>query len=380
MNSRAANSRLKRQEPVKGGSLFSLSTTKDGAMPASRRLALGLVVASALATLSALAVFHPSSVLVQQDGGNGAHHYWGASLFARFSGKAARDPTPAVLHLPAVLAAPAVTAAKLRVANPITEMHDEPAAATSSPSSAMTPTRTRLLRKLKALLKGKPAGSVKATAAAHRAHRATIITATVPDADSQKLAQVTVHTGCGGGATVIPCDQMKGIDSDWATLQRVDSMDKNLISSLQSASVVSPTYGTVYSSVAAPVACAGAACGTTVTHMHIPAPINSALPSVLNNLQGLIDNMQLRMLLQPLGNGGGSGGGGGDGAPGPPGEPGEPGTPGRAGKAGASITGPPGRPGVMVRTSLHFSDLCVPDTNGGAQRRGAPHQSCHVSS
>ena len=87
--------------------------------------------------------------------------------------------------------------------------------------------------------------------------------------------------------------------------------------------------------------CAG---GTTVTHTHIPAPayMPSALPSVLNNLQGLIDNMQLRMLLTPFGGGGGSG------APGPPGAPGTPGEPGPRGKRGESITGPPGRPGKMV--------------------------------
>ena len=87
--------------------------------------------------------------------------------------------------------------------------------------------------------------------------------------------------------------------------------------------------------------CAG---GTTVTHTHIPAPayVPSALPSVLNNLQGLIDNMQLRMLLTPFGGGGGSG------APGPPGAPGTPGEAGPRGKRGESITGPPGRPGKMV--------------------------------
>ena len=206
----------------------------------------------------------------------------------------------------------------------------------------MTPKRLKLLRKLKALLKSKPAGSVKSAAALHVAHRAAMITTSVPDVGSQKLAQVTVHTGgCGGGATVIPCDQMKGIDSDWATLRRVDSMDKNLIASLQPATVVTPTTG-AYSSLAP---CAGSMCGgTTVTHTHLPPrTMPSAIPSVLNNLQGLIDNMQLRMLLTPWGGGGGAAG-----APGAPGTPGEPGERGSPGKPGESITGPPGRPGVMV--------------------------------
>ena len=91
--------------------------------------------------------------------------------------------------------------------------------------------------------------------------------------------------------------------------------------------------------------CAGSMCGgTTVTHTHLPPrTMPSAIPSVLNNLQGLIDNMQLRMLLTPWGGGGGAAG-----APGAPGTPGEPGERGSPGKPGESITGPPGRPGVMV--------------------------------
>jgi len=148
---------------------------------------------------------------------------------------------------------------------------------------------------------------------------------------------------------------MKGINSDWKTLQEVDSMDKNLINSLQADTVITPaTYGTVYTSTAAPVGCTGVSCGTgTVTHTHIPPPLPTAIPSVLNNLQGLIDNMQLRMLLTPWGGGGGAAG-----APGPPGEPGSPGEPGRPGKPGASITGPPGRPGVMVSLFSLFSPRC----------------------
>jgi hypothetical protein len=265
----------------------------------------GLAVASTVVVLVLLTSPSPTPLsLVQQPNDVDSLHYWGADLFSRFSGEDARTPVGSHRAERTLASSSAVSAASLRTANPITVMQPpvpEP--------NTMTPKRLKLLRKLKALLKSKPAGSVKSAAALHVAHRAAMITTSVPDVGSQKLAQVTVHTGgCGGGATVIPCDQMKGIDSDWATLRRVDSMDKNLIASLQPATVVTPTTG-AYSSLAP---CAGSMCGgTTVKHTHIP----SALPSVLSNLQGLIDNMQFRMLLTPWG-GGGSGGGS-PGAPGP---------------------------------------------------------------
>ena len=90
-------------------------------------------------------------------------------------------------------------------------------------ASVMTLTRIKLLQKLKALLKdAKPASSSKAANAFHKAHKA-LVAASVPDGDLQKLAQVSqelagvmLHTaGCGDGATVIPCDQMKGVNSNW---------------------------------------------------------------------------------------------------------------------------------------------------------------------
>jgi hypothetical protein len=338
------------------------------AMPPTSSRMGSLAWAGALAALAALAltavatfnVATPPADLVQD-------HRWGEALFARFSGQ---DTT--------VIGGPKeVTAASLRVALPITH----PAAGQPTPDvqrkakgrpelaaqrsrrkeagGALSATRAKLLRKLQSARGG------SAAHAAHVVHRG-MIAATVPAEDSQKLAQVTVHTGgCGGGASVLPCDQMKGIDSDWATLQRVDNMDKNLISSLQDAVIVSPTsagYAPAYTSLASP--CTGSQCGgVTVTHTHIPSSgcgcstcpcLPAAIPSVLNNLQGLIDNMQLRLLLTPW-----QGGGGSPGAPGPPGEPGSPGERGRPGKPGESIQGPPGRPGVMVRL------CCAP-----------PHQSC----
>jgi len=333
------------------------------AMPPTRSRMWSLAWAGALAalaalTLTALATSNlatpPANVLFQD-------HRWGEALFARFSGKdttAAGGPKE-------------VTAASLRVALPITHPAagqptpdvqreakgpQELAAPKRAAGGALSATRAKLLRKLKALLNRQPVrgGRASAAYAAHLAHRG-MIAATVPAEGSQTLAQVTVHTGgCGGGASVLPCDQMKGIDSDWATLQRVDNMDKNLISSLQDAVIVSPThagYAPAYTSVAWP--CTGSQCGgVTVTHTHIPSSgcgcstcpcLPPAIPSVLNNLQGLIDNMQLRLLLTPW-----QGGGGSPGAPGPPGEPGSPGERGRPGKPGESIQGPPGRPGVMV--------------------------------
>ena len=314
-------------------------------------------------------------------------HYWGADLFERFSGKGARA---SIVQPPTQGArSSVVTTSSLRVAVPITVEQKNSGARVSGidpripafkanhhPDHLMNRDRAKLLRKLKALLKAQPArdGSASAAHAAHVVHRG-MITAMVPALDSQILAQVTVHTGgCGdGGASVIPCDQMKGIDSDWNTLQRVDSMDKNLISSLQYQTVVSPTYAGYapeYKSVAWP--CTGSQCGgVTVTHTHLRRAqsgcgcskcpcLPAAIPSVLNNLQALIDNMQLRLLL-----GGGSSPGA-PGAPGPPGEPGASGARGRSGKPGASIQGPPGRPGVMVRPCctprrplLHPRILCV---------------------
>jgi hypothetical protein len=344
-------------------------------MSGSRSMAAGLLLAMALAVLVAVVLFAPPrpvapSALVEAAGGDDASHHAGADLFARFSGQDPRAQAAAPAPALALQSGEAqVTAAPQRVALPIThpwaprragvENERAPAAGDAVPeaeSSAAATTRTKLLRKLKALLKGTPrAAGAKTATRLHAAHRA-MITAPVPPAKSQKLAEVTVHTGgCGGGATVIPCDQMKGINSDWKTLQEVDSMDKNLINSLQADTVITPaTYGTVYTSTAAPVGCTGVSCGTgTVTHTHIPPPLPTAIPSVLNNLQGLIDNMQLRMLLTPWGGGGGAAG-----APGPPGEPGSPGEPGRPGKPGASITGPPGRPGVMVSLFSLFSPRC----------------------
>ena len=315
---------------------------------------LGLAAACALVALAAIPSSPSRPAELVQD------HYWGADLFARFSGEGAQAPVQAQ-----GASSSAVTASSLRVAMPIT-VHQETSEAQASgsdpqrlafektehPDHLMNRNRAKLLRKLKVLLKGQHARSGSAHAA-HVVHRG-MITAMVPAADSEKLAQVTVHTGgcggggcggCGGGgASVVPCDQVKGIDSDWQTMQRVDSMDKSLIRSLQDATVVTPTYAPAYTSVASSP-CTGSLCGsTTVTHTHIP-PVPAAIPSVLNNLQSLIDNMQLRLLLTPW-QGGGSGS---PGAPGPPGEPGAPGERGRPGKAGASIEGPPGRPGVMVR-------------------------------
>jgi hypothetical protein len=332
------------------------------AMPQTRMRSLawaGALAAFAALALTALATSNlasPPSFFLVQD------HRWGEALFVRFSGQ---DTT--------VVGGPKeVTAASLRVALPITH----PAAGQPTPDvqreakgrhelaaqrsrraagSALSATRAKLLRKLKTLLNSQSARGGSAAHVAHMVHRG-MIAETVPAEDSQKLAQVTVHTGgCGGGASVLPCDQMKGIDSDWATLQRVDNMDKNLISSLQDAVIVSPThagFAPAYTSLASP--CTGSQCGgVTVTHTHIPSSgcgcstcpcLPAAIPSVLNNLQGLIDNMQLRLLLTPW-----QGGGGSPGAPGPPGEPGSPGERGRPGKPGESIQGPPGRPGVMVR-------------------------------
>jgi hypothetical protein len=344
---------------------------------AKARALTGLLLGTVLVAVALLASWVPGdapSVLVQQAGGDDATHHFGADLFARFSGQDPRPAAEAPAPAPGAQDGHAqITSASQRVALPITHpasartleqarqhggQHEGAGAAEAGAAEAaaamtggtiLTPTRMRLLRKLKALLKGTPRASRAAGAKAlHAAHRA-MITASVPPAQSQKLAEVTVHTsGCGGGAAVVPCDQMKGIDSDWKTLQEVDSMDKSLISSLQADTVVTPTYGVAYTSTATPVSCAGASCGgATVTHTHLPPPLPTAIPSVLNNLQGLIDNMQLRMLLTPWGGGGGAAG-----APGPPGEPGAPGEPGRPGKPGASITGPPGRPGVMVGLPL----------------------------
>ena len=347
----------------------------DAATPPARSRARTLAWAGVLAALATLVVLTALAAprvrapaadeLLERGAGGDAAHKWGAALFARFSGQdpraAAGSPPP-----PRPAATPAVTAATLRVALPVTHPgqptaggadaapraarkrgeRDTPGRAAGS--GAASATRAGLLRKLKALLKGQPArrgGGALEARMAHAAHRG-MVAAMVPAAKSEKLAQVTVQTGgCGdGGASVVPCDQMKGIDSDWQTLQKVDSMDKSLISSLQAATVVTPTYAPAYTSVASSP-CTGSLCGsTTVTHTHIP-PVPAAIPSVLNNLQGLIDNMQLRLLLTPW-QGGGSGS---PGAPGPPGEPGAPGERGRPGKAGESIQGPPGRPGVMVR-------------------------------
>jgi hypothetical protein len=213
------------------------------------------VLAALLAcvTLAAL-LFSPSgepSELVQAE-----VHHSGLELFSRFSGKEPRDETGSQPGLGTRAGrAGAVTEASLRVANPITIMNEDvqqhsPPYHMGRAASVMTPTRIKLLQKLKALLKdSKQASSSKAANAFHKAHKA-LVTSNAPDGDLQKLAQVsqelagvTLHTaGCGDGATVIPCDQMKGINSDWATLQRVDSMDKNLIADLQSATVVSPAY------------------------------------------------------------------------------------------------------------------------------------------
>ena len=360
-------------------------------------LVIGLASACVLMALLAL----PASpggpaALVQENS-------WGADLFERFSGEGARV---SIDHQPPTQGArsSAVTTSSLRVAVPITveqknsgarvsgndlrSLQGEPASnANYHPDHLMMKRdRARLLRKLKALLQGQPASAAHA---AHVVHRGMITAmATRPALDSQKLAQVTVHTGdCGdGGASVIPCNQMKGIDSDWNTLQRVDSMDKNLISSLQYQTVVSPTYAGYapeYKSVAWP--CTGSQCGgVTVTHTHLRRAqsgcgcskcpcLPAAIPSVLNNLQALIDNMQLRLLL-----GGGSSPGA-PGAPGPPGEPGASGARGRSGKPGTSIQGPPGRPGVMVRpcctplyllhvlyfirgSSASLNEACLPQT------------------
>jgi len=217
----------------------------------------GLAALLACVTLAALVASQltltPSaeSELVQAE-----EHHSGLELFSRFSGKEPRDETGSQPGLGTRAGrAGAVTEASLRVANPITIMNEDvqlhsPPNHMGRAASVMTPTRIKLLQKLKALLKdSKQASSSKAANAFHKAHKA-LVTASAPDGDLQKLAQVsqelagvTLHTaGCGDGATVIPCDQMKGIDSDWATLQRVDSMDKNLIADLQSATVVSPSY------------------------------------------------------------------------------------------------------------------------------------------
>jgi len=225
---------------------------------------LACVTLAALVALTELALSPSSepSELVQAE-----EHHSGLELFSRFSGKEPRDETGSQPGLGTRAGrAGAVTEASLRVANPITimtedvqqhkaEINGRVATSASPPNhmgraaSVMTPTRIKLLQKLKALLKdANPASSSKAASALHTAHKALV--AASPDGDLQKLAQVsqelagvTLHTaGCGDGATVIPCDQMKGIDSDWATLQRVDSMDKNLIGDLQSATVVSPSY------------------------------------------------------------------------------------------------------------------------------------------
>ena len=235
------------------------------ALTGSLAALLACVTLAALVALTELALspLAEPSELVQAE-----EHHSGRELFSRFSGKEPRDETGSQPGLGTRAGrAGTVTEASLRVANPITiknedvqqhkaELKGRVATSASPPNhmgraaSVMTPTRIKLLQKLKALLKdAKPASSSKAANAFHKAHKA-LVAASVPDGDLQKLAQVsqelagvTLHTaGCGDGATVIPCDQMKGINSDWATLQRVDSMDKNLIADLQSATVVSPAY------------------------------------------------------------------------------------------------------------------------------------------
>ena len=272
----------------------------------------------------------------------------------RFSGRSVRPDWSALGQAAAERQAQAI-------AGPARAGRDARAAAHRS--SFMTSARRKLLQKLKALIKGRPVGSTQMAQAMHSSHRGEMA---ANQHEPQKLSQVKVAAGCGG-ATVVPCDQMKGIKSDWATLQHVDSMDKNLIDSLQPVTVVSdvgpygaaPTVAGFNSPVAVPAAGAGA---MTVSHTHIPAPVPAAVTDVLGNLQSLIDNLQLKLMLD-LKDGSSKGP---PGAPGAPGARGEPGKRGRAGQDGVGIEGPPGRPGVMGPTGRRGR----PGPVGSRGRRG----------
>ena len=272
----------------------------------------------------------------------------------RFSGRSVRPDWSALGQAAAERQAQAI-------AGPARAGRDARAAAHRS--SFMTSARRKLLQKLKALIKGSPVRGTQMAQMMHSSHREEMA---ANQHEPQKLSQVTVASGCGG-ATVVPCDQMKGIESDWATLQHVDSMDKNLINSLQTVTVVSdvgpygaaPTVAGFNSPVAVPAAGAGA---TTVSHTHIPAPVPAAVTDVLGNLQSLIDNLQLKLMLD-LKDGSSKGP---PGAPGAPGARGEPGKRGRAGQDGVGIEGPPGRPGVMGPTGRRGR----PGPAGSRGRRG----------
>jgi len=72
---------------------------------------------------------------------------------------------------------------------------------------------------------------------------------------------------------VTPCDQIAGMENDWQTLQNVDSQDQALINQLRDTVSAKPIFGS-------PV---------QQTTVHIP----SVLPTILSNIQRLVDQLEV---------------------------------------------------------------------------------------
>ena len=114
------------------------------------------------------------------------------------------------------------------------------------------------------------------------------------------------------------------MENDWKTLQGVDDLDRNLIASLKHATVIQPLPAPPVPVVQAPVGAYVQPAPVQQVQVQVPNQITS----VLRNLQGLIDNLQLKLSLQsaakegPPGPPGPEGPAGEDGAPGKDGEPG----------------------------------------------------------